>query len=36
MACCHWSIDFYFDLRPLEEGKIRYIAVSKDEGSGNP
>jgi hypothetical protein len=28
--------DLYFDLRPLEEGQIRYIAVSKDEGSGKP
>jgi hypothetical protein len=28
--------DLYFDLRPLKEGQIRYIAVSKDEGSGKP
>jgi hypothetical protein len=26
--------DLYFDLRPLGEGQIRYIAVSKGEGSG--
>lgn len=28
--------DLYFDLRPLKEGQIRYIAVSKAEGSGRP
>jgi hypothetical protein len=26
--------DLYFALRPLREGQIRYIAVSKEEGSG--
>lgn len=26
--------DLYFDVRPLREGQIRYIAVSKEEGSG--
>lgn len=28
--------DLYFDIRPLGEGQIRYIAVSKEEGSGKP
>jgi hypothetical protein len=28
--------DLYFDLRPLKEGQIRYIAVSKSAGSGKP
>lgn len=26
--------DLYFDVRPLRAGQIRYIAVSKEEGSG--